>query len=120
MNREEEIEEAGKIYSKNCVALKFPAKRFNLKVSDIIAAHRNGAEWADANPKNVWHDADELPNFNKDGTEFSVTEFIVDSMHGHISSVAHTYTYEHWKNHIKFIGNSGYKWAYEKDLIREE
>ena len=51
MKREEQIEEAGKIYSETCVALKFPAKRFNLKVSDIIAAHRNGAEWADEHPK---------------------------------------------------------------------
>lgn len=47
MNREQQIEQAGKIYCKDCVALKFPSCMGNLKRTDILAAYRNGAEWAD-------------------------------------------------------------------------
>ena len=47
MTREEEITQAGKIYCKDCVALKFPSCMGNLKRTDILAAYRNGAEWAD-------------------------------------------------------------------------
>ena len=45
MKREEEIEQAGKSYCKDCVALKFPSCAENLKRTDILAAYRAGAEW---------------------------------------------------------------------------
>ena len=68
MAREEEIIQAGKIYCKDCVALKFPSCMGNLKRTDILAAYRNGAEWADEHPCQLWKDAqgDDLPKIERE------------------------------------------------------
>lgn len=50
MTRKEQIEQASKIYAKDCVALKFPSCAGNLKRTDILAAYRAGAEWSDEHP----------------------------------------------------------------------
>ena len=64
----------------------------------------------------VWHNIDEIPNFNLNGT----SDLIIDSCYGHICREAHYYTPERWNTHIGFNANREFRWAYEKDLINFE
>lgn len=73
---------------------------------DIKQAFEKGAEWADAHPKNVWHDASEEPRYN-------------ELMLGMDSDVVSIYKWcgqgDSWD---AFCGiNDLVKWAYISDLL---
>ena len=60
MTREEKLYEAAEKFSDDY--------KYNEDVDymSIMVAFREGAEWADNHPKNVWHDANEEPKDNID------------------------------------------------------
>ena len=73
---------------------------------DIKQAFEKGAEWADAHPKNVWHDASEEPNENAD------ILFIARNGNVHKVSKVDNSLYS-W-----LVDNKDIKrWAYIKDLL---
>ena len=56
MGREAEINQATDAYMGN-----YGADLFGACVQDVEQAFRDGIEWADEHPVNVWHDASEEP-----------------------------------------------------------
>lgn len=63
MRREEEIKCASKDYV-NYLLDKQEYHNEKYTEHDIKQAFEKGAEWADNHPKNVWHDASEIPRMN--------------------------------------------------------
>lgn len=65
--------------------------------------------------RKIWHDIDEEPIYN-----YGVTPLIIDSNHGHISSLGQYYTSNLWQRHVESQKNRDFKWAYEMDLMYED
>ena len=98
MNRDKQIEQTGEEYCKNCVALKFPSSEESLKKTDILAAYRNGAEWADKHPRK------DLIEFNKVYiwlTDFLDNHYIEEKSTGNeINSDYVLAEFMQWKNKV--------------------
>ena len=77
---------------------------------DLVKAFRDGAEWADMYPVNVWHDTSEEPNGPYtvlcDGLDN--LQWVENYQHIDIS-------YANWKNYADAFNIN--RWAYIKDLL---
>ena len=86
---------------------------FGSYIRDVERAFRNGIEWADENPKNIWHDASEEPD--------NLTQIVcVCNMFG--SKQVCSFHVDkgnpiEWKHIVKFRHLE--KWAYIDELIED-
>lgn len=77
---------------------------------DIIKAFRDGADWADKHPKNIWHDASEEPQ----GT-YSVLCDGPDDMQWVVGYLYVDMAYANWKDYAESI--NVIRWAYISDIL---
>lgn len=118
MTREEEIIKQSILYtSQVCPACISGDNIFDKEVRDLNRnkAFEAGAKWADENPKNVWHDADEEPLL-----ENEEIIYVDNTMHAGICSMfGSTFgTWDNdmcWKDYAKH--NLIVKWAYINDFL---
>lgn len=92
MNREEEIKQAAKEYTKNYDC-------FDGDIDDIEIGFMDGAEWADEHPANPWHSVADgdlpLKAKNNNRVEFSV-EVLVRLDKNRLAFGRYDYTYKSW------------------------
>lgn len=107
MIREEHIYEASKAYSE-----------YEYNQTDYENGFIKGAEWADNHPKNVWHDASEIPRMNHKNIFYQTNYCSLFNMHiafvptclrsGKITSYS-------WNEFVKDVNMR--RWAYTDDLL---
>ena len=75
---------------------------------DLAKAFRDGAEWADMHPVNVWHDASEEPKINEDVVLYdSYGNFVTEFYNGYVT----------WNNIVVYYKVT--MWAYIDDFIHK-
>ena len=114
MRREEEIAAAFYDYSD---ALKLSTFG-DFEYIDIQEAFEEGAEWSDNHPKNVWHDAIEIPRMNHKNIIYQTNYCPLFNVHiafvptclrsGKITSYS-------WNEFVKDVNMR--RWAYTDDLF---
>ena len=114
MRREEEIAAAFYDYSD---ALKLSTFG-DFEYIDIQEAFEEGAEWSDNHPKNVWHDAIEIPRMNHKNIIYQTNYCSLFNVHiafvptclrsGKITSYS-------WNEFVKDVNMR--RWAYTDDLF---
>ena len=73
---------------------------------DLAKAFRDGAEWADMYPVNVWHDVSEEPKINEDVVLYDCCgNFITEFFDGSVT----------WRNIVLYYKAT--MWAYADDLL---
>ena len=73
---------------------------------DLAKAFRDGAEWADEHPVNVWHDVSEEPKINEDVVLYDCCgNFITEFFDGSVT----------WHNIVLF--HKATMWTYKDDLL---
>ena len=73
---------------------------------DLAKAFRDGAEWADEHPVNVWHDVSEEPKINEDVVLYDCCgNFITEFFDGSVT----------WRNIVLYYKAT--MWAYADDLL---
>ena len=73
---------------------------------DLAKAFRDGAEWADMHPVNVWHDASEEPKINEDVVLYDCCgNFVTEFYNGDVT----------WNNIVVF--HKATMWAYVADVL---
>lgn len=85
---------------------------------DIKQAFEKGAEWADNHPKNVWHDASEIPRMNHKNIIYQTNYCSLFNVHiafvptclrsGKITSYS-------WNEFVKDVNMR--RWTYVEDLL---
>ena len=85
---------------------------------DIKQAFEKGAEWADKHPKNVWHDASEIPRMNHKNIIYQTNYCSLFNVHiafvptclrsGKITSYS-------WNEFVKDVNMR--RWTYVEDLL---
>ena len=85
---------------------------------DIKQAFEKGAEWADSHPKNVWHDASEIPRMNHKNIIYQTNYCSLFNVHiafvptclrsGKITSYS-------WNEFVKDVNMR--RWTYVEDLL---
>ena len=73
---------------------------------DLAKAFRDGADWADEHPVNVWHDVSEEPKINEDVVLYDCCgNFITEFFDGSVT----------WRNIVLYYKAT--MWAYADDLL---
>ena len=117
MTREEEIKCASKDYV-NYLLDKQEYHNEDYTEDDIRQAFEKGAEWADNHPKNVWHDASEIPRMNHKNIIYQTNYCSLFNVHiafvptclrsGKITSYS-------WNEFVKDVNMR--RWTYVEDLL---
>lgn len=117
MTREEEIKCASKDYV-NYLLDKQEYHNEKYTEHDIKQAFEKGAEWADNHPKNVWHDASEIPRMNHKNIIYQTNYCSLFNVHiafvptclrsGKITSYS-------WNEFVKDVNMR--RWTYVEDLL---
>lgn len=120
MTREEEIKQAAENYAasvcKDCAARFYCKERIRkcYEYREQVTVYADAAMWADEHPKNVWHDASEMPD--KQGNLLYILP--QGSLHiSNIPSALRTCKLDkvRWEEYAKELGVV--KWAYINDLL---
>lgn len=99
MKREAEINQAVNTYI---------STYFSPHIEDIEEAFRDGIEWADKHPKNIWHSIDDVPTGNYDIICKDKTNYWACSWE---------YFYENYPNWKQFVKEMNVeKWLYMHEL----
>lgn len=119
MTRNEEIKCASKDYV-NYLLDKQEYHNEKYTEHDIKQAFEKGAEWADNHPKNVWHDASEIPRMNHKNIIYQTNYCSLFNVHiefvptclrsGKITSYS-------WNEFVKDVNMR--RWAYTDDLLQK-
>ena len=99
MTRDEKIRQAYKDYMDNGGMLQ----------SNLWFAFKAGAEWAENNHVNVWHDASEVPQEN----EYALIQY--DENDYDVTLTQSTDEWDTWCDTCKII-----RWAYIEDLLPKQ
>lgn len=85
---------------------------------DLAKAFRDGAEWADMYPVNVWHDASEEPLL-EDKKIISLNEQNIAYISVRFSDTfSYMFEYFYWERYVNLLKIS--KWAYIDDLLPKQ
>lgn len=87
---------------------------FGSYIRDVERAFRNGIEWADENPKNIWHDADDMPN-NHSYIMFFVDRYTIKTDYIPACLNHCQLNKSNWSEFVKKVNMT--KWVYVSDLL---